>query len=279
MKRLKARKAPGPDWILNQALQWGADKLIPLLTPIINYSVHMGHHPQAWKKSITVSIRKSGKGDYSQPTSYRPIALLNTIGKLAEAIIATRMSYWVETFHLLPRDHMGGRKLSGVEAALHLLLERIHACFKTENPVASLLMLDVSGAYDNVSHARLLHNLRKRQIPESVIFWIKGFLSDRTTVIKLPEYESSPVATKTGIPQGSPLSRILYLFYNSELVDSLSNIPIGTSAIGYVDDVGILAIGPDAASNNIALERSYNNADIWAKRHNGHNIQWRAQRD
>lgn len=38
--------------------------------------------------------------------------------------------------------------------------------------VASLLLLDVFGAFDNVSNIRLLHNLRKRRVDERTVKWI-----------------------------------------------------------------------------------------------------------
>ncbi len=55
------------------------------------------------------------------------------------------------------------------EHAIHMLLEQIQGVWDSHTPVASLLMLDVSGAFDNVSHRRLLHNLKKRRIPTTVI--------------------------------------------------------------------------------------------------------------
>jgi hypothetical protein len=39
-----------------------------------------------------------------------------------------------------------------------------------------LLLLDVSGAFDNVSHERLLHNLRTRRVDEKLVLWIASFL-------------------------------------------------------------------------------------------------------
>ena len=263
----KTGKAPGPDGIPNQILHTVVDQLIPLLLSLLNSSLTRGYHPYAWKRSVTVALRKPGKGDYSKPKAYRPVALLNTIGKIMESIMATRISWWMEEFQLLPPGHMGGRKMVSVEQAIHLLLERIHAAFKTETPVASLLMLDVSGAFDNVSHERLIHNLRKRQLPTQVVQWIRGFLKDRSTTIKLPEYTSEPMATPTGIPQGSPLSPILYLFYNADLIECTGNDPLRSTSTGWIDDVGILVRGESTEANCRTLETVYQSAARWAISH------------
>jgi hypothetical protein len=62
---------------------------------------------------------------YSVPKAYRPIALLNTLSKLLEALIASRMSYLAEAHGLLPDNHFGGRRGQGTETALHAALEAI----------------------------------------------------------------------------------------------------------------------------------------------------------
>jgi hypothetical protein len=79
--------------------------------------------------------------------------------------------------------------------------------------VASLLLLDVSGAFDNVSHTRLLDNVWKRRVDERTVNWIASFRSDRHTSITVDGFRSQEeYAISTDIPQDSPLSSILYLF-------------------------------------------------------------------
>jgi hypothetical protein len=106
--------------------------------------------------------------------------------------------------------------MTSTEHAIHMLVEKIHNAWKHKE-VTSLLLLDVSGAFDNVSHPRLLHNLRKRRIDPKTVQWISSFLSNRTTTLALPEFTAEPSEFHTGIPQGSPLSPILCLFYNADL--------------------------------------------------------------
>ena len=95
----------------------------------------------------------------------------------------------------------------------------------------SLLMLNVSGVFDNVFHQRLLHNLKRHCIPSELVSWIESFLKNWTSTIRLPEYESEPFNIHTGISQGSPLSLILYLFYNVNLLDMGSRSNLKATAI------------------------------------------------
>ena len=185
-------------------------------------------------------IRKPDKDDYTVPKAYRPIALLNTIGKIMDAIIAKRISYVTEAHQLLPKTHIGGRKARSTDHAIYIILEKIYKTWNMpEETVASLLLLDVSGAFDNVSHARLLHNLCKRRIDERTVGWIASFLTGKSTNINFDRYKSETYKTATGIPQGSPLSPILYLYYNADLIETCSRQQ-NTIATGYIDDIAIL---------------------------------------
>jgi ribonuclease HI len=257
-------KAPGTDGIINGILHQTLDILLPSLHTLFNACLQHGYCPTHFKDTITVVLRKPGKDDYTQPKAYRPIALLNTLGKVMDAIIANRLSYLADVHRLLPSRHTGGRKLTSTEHAMHLLLQRIHQAW-SEGKVASLLLLDVSGAYDNVSPERLLHNLRKRRVDRRITAWISSFLCDRTTTLKLQEFTAPSAPIKTGIPQGSPVSPILYLFYNADLIEACKTQD--TEAVGYIDDVSTLAVGPTAQRNCKTLKKIHQKAEKWAVKH------------
>ena len=134
--------------------------------------------------------------------------------------------------------------------------------------MASVLCLDVSGAFDNVSHQRLLHNLRKRRISGPVAKWVASFLVGRKTRIRLPDYKSAPIDTNTGIPQGSGVSPPLYIFYNSDLVELCANEELNSTGIGFVDDVAMLVVSDTIDENNTKLATLYNDGcQTWATTH------------
>jgi hypothetical protein len=55
-----------------------------------------------------------------------------------------------------------------VDHAIQLILDRVHTAWG-KGQKASMLLLDVAGAYDNVSHQRLLHNIRQIGLGELVL--------------------------------------------------------------------------------------------------------------
>ena len=50
-----------------------------------------GYHPQAFRNSTTVTLRKLGKADYRDLKVWCPITLLNTLGKALEVVVVGRI--------------------------------------------------------------------------------------------------------------------------------------------------------------------------------------------
>src|SRR5436190_9836022 len=86
--------------------------------------------------------------------------------------------------------------------------------------LVSMLQLDVEAAFPNVIGERLVENLRRKGIPAQMLGWIQSFLLDeRQTTMKFDNQTTQPMTVRTGIPQGSSISPILFLFYNSGILE------------------------------------------------------------
>lgn len=70
-------------------------------------------------------LRKPGKPSYSKPGAWRLIALLNTISKLIESLMARRLSQAAEEHGLFPNTQMGARPSRLTETALKLLIAQV----------------------------------------------------------------------------------------------------------------------------------------------------------
>ena len=263
IEKLAPNKAPGPDEIPNHVLKRCLSILEPHILALAQHSLTTGHFPQPFKETITLVLRKPNKPNYTKSNAYRPIALENTIGKVLESIMTENISYLCESFNLLPKNHFGGRPGRTTEDAMLTLSESIHQAWK-KGEVFSAILMDVSGAFNNVHHERLIHNMRKRKIPIQITNWISSFLSDRTTRMRFNGITTEYIPTPTGIPQGSPLSPILYMLYNSDLLDIPGREQLG---LGFIDDILYGVQGKTAIANTKKLERLLAQSEKWRQQH------------
>jgi hypothetical protein len=195
------------------------------------------------------------------------VALLNTLGKLLELIIATRLLYILEERGLLPTTHLGGRKLILVDHAIQQVIKAIRGGWGRGLKV-SMLLMDISRAYDNVAHERLVDNIGRLGLGWTAP-WIASFLQNRATRLLIMGTLSNLFSTPTGIPQGLPISPILFLIYNTPLIQACTGkfLQELVTTYGWVDDTCALVASHSYAVNTQALEAMLVKADTWAKRH------------
>ena len=72
-------------------------------------------------------LPKPGKrpADFQTLGGYRPIALLLTLGKVIEAIVAQRIARATEVHGLLPDEQMGNRAYRSTELAIRLVVAQV----------------------------------------------------------------------------------------------------------------------------------------------------------
>ena len=82
-------------------------------------------------------------------------------------------------------------------------------------------------------------------------------MTGRSTTIVIADAESEEFQVPAGVPQGSPMSPILYLFYTAELLEACNNPRERLSASAFVDDTILLAYGLFTEQNCQILERAH----------------------
>ena len=263
LNRLHPDRAPGPDGITNRYLKTCSETLIPWMTRTFGACLSLQWFPSAFKTARTIVLRKPQKEDYTLPGAYRPIALLNTMGKVLETLLASRLAKATEEHHLLPATQMGARKGRSTETAILLLTEQIHTTWQTDSRrVASILSLDQAGAYDTTPHPRVIHSLQARRIPHWMTQIIRMFLLDRETELCLGPASAGLFHPEAGIPQGSALSPILFLFFAGDLLDRIENE--GGSSCGFMDDTNILVEGSSTTDTCQQLTQIHETCLEWA---------------
>ena len=151
-------KSPGPDSIPNFILQHIARLLSPILTRVFNACLQLGYHPQHFRMQEITIIRKSQKPDYRLVKAYRLIALLNTMGKVLEVIMASRLAHLTASHHLFLLYHLDGLAGTGTEHALHLITEDIYSAWR-KGKIILILLLDMKTAFPNIIGKYIVENL------------------------------------------------------------------------------------------------------------------------
>jgi len=255
--------SPGNDTIPNRLLKACGYRLAEVYAPLVEACLQLSYFPSRFRVARTVVIPKAGKPP-DEASSWRPIALLNTLGKIIESLLAQRLARASEDFGLLPDEQMGNRQSRSTESALYFLADQVHTAW-AEGGIASLLALDISGAFDTVSHTRLLDVLRSKGFPGWLVRLIRSFLESRTTTLCFDDQETVARETPAGVPQGSPLSPILFILYTSSLYDALRQVP-GITTCGFADDTKILGFGRSTQETTARLQQGHQVCIDWARR-------------
>ena len=99
---LKTDKASGPDDIPPRFLREFADELVPVLCRLFCLILISCTYPSSWKHALVQPVPK--KGDRSNPSNYRPIALTSAVAMVFETLLNSHFIKHLESNKLLS-DH------------------------------------------------------------------------------------------------------------------------------------------------------------------------------
>jgi hypothetical protein len=153
LRNTKPWKAPGEENIPAGLLKVCGKPLYRVLAALIPSSFEAAYFPRCFKTAKVIVLPKPNKttAQKSTPGAWRPISLLNSLGKVVEAAFARRITDAAEAEHLLPDEHMGNRRNRSTELAVRMIIEAATEARKREG-VVSLLQLDIKEAFDAVYH-------------------------------------------------------------------------------------------------------------------------------
>jgi len=167
--------------------------------------------------------------------------LLNTLSKILKFIVFKHLWNVVEACNSISNIQMKVCKHRSIDTTLQLIIEKIHTVWSDmRKKVVTLLSLNEKSAFDNVTHSKLLYDMKKRKVSRLLLKFVKNFLKDWCITITIDDYTMMKCSMNVDISQDSLLSLILYLFYNANLLKACDNIKLKTSFTDFMNDVNIL---------------------------------------
>jgi hypothetical protein len=167
--------------------------------------------------------------------------LLNAVGKVIEAAFARLITDAAEAKQLLPDGQMGNKRDKLTNLAIRMMVE-IATEARRNGGIASLLQLDIKGAFDTVHHQWLIQILRITGYPIWCCNWVSSYLANRSAFFFFDNYKSLRFDISASIPQGLPLSPILFLLYIAIFYKNLQAAHPRLFIVGFADDINLIAV-------------------------------------
>lgn len=245
IKCMRPFKAPGPDSIQNILLKNLPSNAIVWLTNSINACLKFNYWPTSFKTAKIVPILKAGK-PATDAHSYRPISLLNAIGKILEKVIYNRLIAHIDDNQLLPDFQFGFRKgHSTTHQAMRIkkFIERN----KRRKWSTGLVLLDIEKAFDSIWHDGLIYKLIQLKLPLYLVRMTDAFIRNRKFMVHVNNSTSDVMSMPAGLAQGTSISPILYSLFIADMPE-FKSIDLAL----YADDTAAFTA---AKQSNVIVHR------------------------
>ena len=142
----------------------------------------------------------------------RPISILPAFSKILEKLVSIRLIHFLESQNILYQHQYGFRQnYSTIHPIFHLLNDICTANDNKSKDITLAIFLDMSKAFDTISHEILIHKLEHYDIRGICKDWFAGYLTNRSQYTEINGHKSTYLNINTGVPQGSILGPILFL--------------------------------------------------------------------
>ena len=232
--KLSVNKPLGPTKISMWAIKDGMNAILPHLTFAINSSVSENTFPSTLKTAHVIPIFK--KDDPEDPANYRPISLTPCLSKVIERLLADQINEYLFEYKILTNKQFGFRAGYSTTDALLYTSEIIRRKLDENIPTAAAF-LDLSKAFDSLSHEILYMKMRSIGFKESAVALLASFLTNRSQRVKLNGVFSDEYKTTQGVPQGTVLGPLLFIIYVNDMCKAVSD---NYNLIQYADDTTLL---------------------------------------
>ena len=268
VRSFKSKKAPGPDGLPAEVLKAAVEGHTDLFLKMYNDCLQAGVFPKRWKQARLVLIDKGKGGPVDNPSSYRPLCILDSAGKLLEKLLRPRLHAAVQAAGDLSNSQYGFRKGRSTIQAIQEVIEAARATERGNHfsrPICLLVTLDVKNAFNSLRWVDVLRALEHDfNIPYYLLKIMEDYLDDRSLLYTTTNGPTSRKVT-SGAAQGSILGPDIWnISYDGIL---RIKMPDGTFLVGYADDIVAVITGRNVEIAQMLLNQVMRRIRSWMNDH------------
>ena len=246
-----------PPWVFIDT----KDLIVPHLTFIFNECIKQSCFPTELKRAFVTPIYK--KGDALDPTNYRQISITNTLSKVFEKILHQQITNYLDNKRKMSQNQFGFGKKFSTQDALLFFTETLRKESDSQN-IVHAVFLDLSKAFDSISHKLLMKKLSTLNFSESALKLMGDFLNQRTQKVKVNGKQSDWIELARGVPQGTVLGPLMFNLYVNDLNDCIDS---NSRLVQYADDCLIFSTGTESSKILVDLQKNIANIEKYFSTH------------
>jgi hypothetical protein len=232
MRKLKCRKAAGPDCVIGELLKYACPQIVPFFVKFFNVLFDKGIFPDNWTESIILPLFK--KGDVNNPGNYRGISLCDISSKIYGTIINARLQSWVKQNNITGEYQAGFKK--GYSTVDHIFT--LMACVQKQfsrNRKLYVAFIDFEKAFDSINRNLLWPILLKNGIKGKLFRCVKSMYECVKARVRCGAVLTDYIRCSAGLKQGDGCSPVLFSLFINEL--ALEVINKGRHGVTFSMDV------------------------------------------
>ena len=207
---------PIPTWLLKHL-----PILLPRLAEIINESLTSGIFPACLGSASITPILKKPNLDKNELKNYRPISNIRFLAKLIEKAVSKQLLGYIAE-HKLNLPLLSAYKVNHSTETVLLYLQNDFLQALDNRKAVFVLSLDLSSAFDTLDHPLLLTRMKEEYgVTDLALNWLKTYLTNRTSHLRIDGESSEDVPLECGVPRGLVMGPLLFTLYLKPVADIL----------------------------------------------------------
>ena len=270
IRKLKYKKAAGPDGIIGELLKLAGDSTVEFFTLFFNVLFKKGIFPESWSEGIVLPLFK--KGNVNDPSNYRGITLSDISSKLYSTIINYRLQEWVKENNITGEYQAGFKKNYSTTDHMFTLLALVQKQLSLGRKL-NVAFIDFEKAFDSVNRRLLWPVLIRNGIKGKLYKCIKSMYDCVKVKIRSGFKLTQYINCTYGVKQGDVCSPVLFsLFINELAVEVIRNGRHGARfsinnfelfILLLADDVALLSETPVGLQTQLnSLHRASTSLDL-----------------